>query len=374
MNFEPQKLFIGLMDFFSILLPGALLTYLLKDSVGPVVLGDLRDIGDSRAWMIFFFSSYLLGHFIFLIGSWLDEAYDVARRAVPPRLPHKRPADKLLWRIARFMLWLVFKRENNLAVDCATAIKRRYLAPLHAADAVNTFQWSKLRLAIDKPEALAPVQRFEADSKFFRSLFVVLLLIAAVSPDQVRAYPLVWLALLLMALWRYMEQRHKASSQAYWGVISLEGQQPAQAPVRSLTHAGGVVYRQKDDGSIEYLLVEATKTPGVWVLPKGHVESGEAPRETAVREVFEETGVFARIVTEVDDVSYPFGGRQVDARFYLMCAIAETPPAEPRQHAWHPLETALSTVAHEQNKALLAKADIRRTSARWPAPTMAPKS
>lgn len=40
MNFDPQKFLIGLMDFFSILLPGALLTYLLMDEVGPVVLGD----------------------------------------------------------------------------------------------------------------------------------------------------------------------------------------------------------------------------------------------------------------------------------------------------------------------------------------------
>lgn len=35
-----QKFFIGLMDFFSILLPGALLTWLLMHEVGPVVLGD----------------------------------------------------------------------------------------------------------------------------------------------------------------------------------------------------------------------------------------------------------------------------------------------------------------------------------------------
>ena len=35
MNFDPQKFFIGLMDFFSILLPGALLTYLLMGEVGP---------------------------------------------------------------------------------------------------------------------------------------------------------------------------------------------------------------------------------------------------------------------------------------------------------------------------------------------------
>jgi hypothetical protein len=40
MNFDPEKFFIGLMDFFSILLPGALLTWLLMGEVGPAVLGD----------------------------------------------------------------------------------------------------------------------------------------------------------------------------------------------------------------------------------------------------------------------------------------------------------------------------------------------
>jgi len=31
MNFDRQKVFIGLMDFFSILLPGAFIVYLLMD-------------------------------------------------------------------------------------------------------------------------------------------------------------------------------------------------------------------------------------------------------------------------------------------------------------------------------------------------------
>ena len=39
MNFEPQKFFIGLVDFFSIFMPGALLTYLLKDWVAMRFLG-----------------------------------------------------------------------------------------------------------------------------------------------------------------------------------------------------------------------------------------------------------------------------------------------------------------------------------------------
>jgi hypothetical protein len=97
MNLEPQKFFIGLMGFFSILLPGALLTYLLMGDVGPVVLGDRSATLDgAEAWTVFLFASYLLGHLIFLLGSWLDEFHDWARRhtlnaqvalVAPSRLP-----------------------------------------------------------------------------------------------------------------------------------------------------------------------------------------------------------------------------------------------------------------------------------------------
>ena len=81
MNFDPQKFFIGLMDFFSILLPGALLTYLLMGEVGPVVLGDrYARLAGAEAWAAFLFANYLFGYLIFLLGSWLDEFYDWARR------------------------------------------------------------------------------------------------------------------------------------------------------------------------------------------------------------------------------------------------------------------------------------------------------
>jgi hypothetical protein len=80
MNFEPQKFFIGLMDFFSILLPGALLTYLVMGKVGPVVLGArYSELAGAEAWAAFLFASYLFGHLVFLLGSWLDELYDWAR-------------------------------------------------------------------------------------------------------------------------------------------------------------------------------------------------------------------------------------------------------------------------------------------------------
>lgn len=70
MNFEPQKFFIGLMDFFSILLPGALLTYLLMDEVGLALLGNrFCNLASVEVRAAFLFASYLFGYLVFLLGS-----------------------------------------------------------------------------------------------------------------------------------------------------------------------------------------------------------------------------------------------------------------------------------------------------------------
>lgn len=52
--------------------------------------------------------------------------------------------------------------------------------------------------------------------------------------------------------------------------------------------AGGVVYRKVKDG-VEILLIQDSK--GRWTIPKGHIEEGENPRQTAEREIREETGL-----------------------------------------------------------------------------------
>lgn len=60
MNFDPQKFFIGLIDFVSILRPDALLTILLVGLVDPTVLGDrYAKLDGTQAWAAFLFASYL---------------------------------------------------------------------------------------------------------------------------------------------------------------------------------------------------------------------------------------------------------------------------------------------------------------------------
>lgn len=68
--------------------------------------------------------------------------------------------------------------------------------------------------------------------------------------------------------------------------------------------AGGVVFREGDEG-IELVLV-SRRSSGLFALPKGKVDPGEQVRETAVREVREETGLQAEILDELGDVRYWF--------------------------------------------------------------------
>ncbi|MEK6804179.1 MAG: NUDIX domain-containing protein [Nitrospirota bacterium] len=371
MNYEPQKFFIGLMDFFSILLPGALLTYLLMDKMGPVVLGYDRyqELTEAKGVAAFLVASYLVGHLVFLLSSWLDLPYDWLRHRSSNkqiiRLAHRGTLSP--W-FVRALCWIVFKQEQDLAVNCAGKIKEQALKPLQAQNAVNTFQWSKALLAQEHPDGLATVQRFEADSKFFRCFTVVLLLLLAEWPWQHR-WPVegvsVVLLMLPLALWRYMEQRYKATNQAYWSVITLTAKDGKVAldktdhTVASPSHAGGVVYRMRG-GQAEYLLVEAKDDPNQWVLPKGHIEVGEDPRITAAREVHEETGVWARIHEECGCVSLPVSRNGGECLFYLMektgCGLRED---NFREHRWFSLREAVKQASYLETRELLRVAEQR---------------
>ena len=54
--------------------------------------------------------------------------------------------------------------------------------------------------------------------------------------------------------------------------------------------AGGVVFRHNQKtGSVEFLLIQDAKNR--WTIPKGHIEEGEESKQTAEREIREETGL-----------------------------------------------------------------------------------
>ncbi len=56
----------------------------------------------------------------------------------------------------------------------------------------------------------------------------------------------------------------------------------------------GAVVFTKENGCIRYVVIESKE--GILGFPKGHVEGNESEKETALREVLEETGLNVKII------------------------------------------------------------------------------
>lgn len=69
--------------------------------------------------------------------------------------------------------------------------------------------------------------------------------------------------------------------------------------MRKIYSAGGIVVKNK-------AILMLRKKNGDWVLPKGRIEIGETSIEAAIREVEEETGIFAKIIKQVGDINYQY--------------------------------------------------------------------
>lgn len=73
------------------------------------------------------------------------------------------------------------------------------------------------------------------------------------------------------------------------GIKKFVSRKPAIDEVVRETTSGGIVFRRTPTGGVEILLIQDAKNR--WTIPKGHVEPGEEPRQTAEREIREETGL-----------------------------------------------------------------------------------
>ncbi len=109
------------------------------------------------------------------------------------------------------------------------------------------------------------------------------------------------------------------------------------------------------------------KPRGVWALPKGLVDTGERPAETALREGYEETGVVGRPATKLGDIRYVYTweGERVFkvVSFFLGHAvrgrIGELPVGMDREVAearWLPLADAPRLLAYKGEREMAVKA------------------
>lgn len=120
------------------------------------------------------------------------------------------------------------------------------------------------------------------------------------------------------------------------------------------THAGGIVYRLKQD--LEFLIVQSSTDRDHWVLPKGHIIPGETPEMAAVREIREEAGVEAEVLSTLGRSTYRHAGETVRILYFLMKYNASTKAQEDREVLWCSYERAATTLSFDDARRLLQKA------------------
>jgi 8-oxo-dGTP pyrophosphatase MutT (NUDIX family) len=147
------------------------------------------------------------------------------------------------------------------------------------------------------------------------------------------------------------------------------------------TSSGGVVVRTGEQGW-EIAVIEPQKEGSaatgakkrspkvVLALPKGLVDPGEKPEQTALREVQEETGVTARLITKLTDIKYVYVRSWGDQErvfkivsFYLLKyqsgEIGEISPemrVEVKRALWIPLEIADRKLAYRGERDVVRRA------------------
>ncbi len=79
----------------------------------------------------------------------------------------------------------------------------------------------------------------------------------------------------------------------------------------------------------DVLLIQRGKPPrrGEWSIPGGRIEPGESEIEACHRELFEETGIRARLIQKIACIPTSFDGHDYDLHDYLMIWESGIPTA-----------------------------------------------
>lgn len=121
-----------------------------------------------------------------------------------------------------------------------------------------------------------------------------------------------------------------------------------------ITHAGCVAFRQSNNRTL-YLVVSSSNGKH-WVLPKGHIESGESQEAAALREMAEEAGVTGRIVAALSVQHHRKKKKEAFIQYFLVQAVGSAEAREQRVVRWEDEHGALKLLTFEDAKAVLREA------------------
>jgi 8-oxo-dGTP pyrophosphatase MutT (NUDIX family) len=144
------------------------------------------------------------------------------------------------------------------------------------------------------------------------------------------------------------------------GAQSPTGKPDPNKETKTISSAGGVILDQEDN-----VLVLKRRLEGTWVLPKGRRESGETLVDTALREVWEETGLEnLRVERKIGMVRYTFYWRPEEVNFkktvhYFLMRVDDgagssmKPEEDFIEHRWATLEKGVKLLTFENDRKIV---------------------
>jgi hypothetical protein len=198
MDAKPSDFFVGAMDFFAILVPGALVAFILEPWATANVFGSvLPELDtDAKAWVAFVIASYVLGHLLHHFGSILDLTYDRFYTGLK-----RRHGDERLLTMTKELMGKDLGTKENLP---------------------SAYYWAGSFVRLKSATAAIELDRSGGDSKFFRSLCLVALfsvLLALWRKDNVSAFAA--LVIALFSWLRFTKRRWDTTQRTYEYFILL---------------------------------------------------------------------------------------------------------------------------------------------------------
>jgi hypothetical protein len=184
---KPGDFFLGIIDFFSTLVPGAIATFLIitPGNCQSLIPWSYVERGSAEGWAVFLIFAYVLGHLIAAVASILldalyDRIYARWRRASSkyvksafPKLDTSSP-----WAITTHRIKLVVNKSNpnDELLIVAKKLKEQQLrsiandAKIGSDDISNTFWWAGTIVRAKIKSGASEIDALSAQSKLFRVL------------------------------------------------------------------------------------------------------------------------------------------------------------------------------------------------------------
>lgn len=145
------------------------------------------------------------------------------------------------------------------------------------------------------------------------------------------------------------------------GFRKFVSRRPSIEEVVHETTSGGIVFRRKPGtNAVDILLIKDAKNR--WTIPKGHVEEGEEPKDTAEREIREETGLQEmKVMNWLGKVNFRYRRNHtlvlMTMHIYLVQGLGETDRLHPEDWLsdiqWLPSSQAIDEIAYEDISKLM---------------------